>query len=265
MIKYIISVALIYFIVGFLLYIFQRKILFNTSDKPNKPYQYGLSDNVREITIVTPDSEHLLAWYCKPKNNAPLLIYFHGNSFNIGERAYRIKRYLDNGWGILLLAWRGYSGNSGKPSEKNLYIDGESSINWIRKNIGYNYENIILYGESLGSAVAIEMGIKNKFKSIILEAPFTSMLDVAKKRYFIYPLKYLILDKFDNYKKINRVLSPLLIISGKKDEIVPHSHSKKLFLRAKEPKKNLYIDEAMHNNLYDFHIDKDVISFIDSL
>ena len=86
-----------------------------------------------------------------------------------------------------------------------------------------------------------------------------------KKRYFIFPVKYLIFDHFDNYSKIHKVLSPILIISGKKDEIVPHFHSQKLYNKANSPKDYVFIDEAIHNNLYDFNIDKDVISFIDSL
>ncbi len=260
MIKYIISVFFIYVLIGLILFISQRKILFNTSSKPNKPEDYELQ-NIKELQIKTLDGLYLLAWYSRPKPNQPLLVYFHGNSFDIGQRAYRIKRYINSGWGVLLLAWRGYSGNLGKPTEKNLYIDGESAIKWIIDNLNYNYKNLIIYGESLGCAVAIELGTRYKFQSIILESPFTSVPDIARKRYKIYPIKNLILDKFDNYSKIDKILSPILIISGKKDEVIPHSHSKKLFLKAKNPKKNLFIDEAMHNNLYDFNIDKEVIKF----
>ncbi len=258
--KYLYSAILIYLIFGFFLFLFQRKILFNTSGIPKKPSEYNLK-GVREIHIPTSDNEKLLSWYSKPNLNKPLLIYFHGNSFDIGERAYRIKRYIDEGWGVLLLAWRGYSGNKGKPTEKNLYTDAESAINWAIKNLKTNHNQIIIYGESLGSGVAVEMGTRYNFKSIILEAPFTSITDIARKKYFLYPVKYLIFDHFDNYSKINKVNSPLLIISGKKDEIVPHFHSKILFSKANYPKENVFIDEAIHNNLYDFNIDKDVINF----
>ena len=105
------------------------------------------------------------------------------------------------------------------------------------------------------------MGTRYQFKSIVLEAPFTSIADLAQKRYKIYPTKFLILDKFDNLSKINKILSPLLIISGKRDEVVPHAHSLKLFLKAKRPKESVFIDEAMHNNLYEFNIEKNVINF----
>ena len=243
-----------------MIFLFQRKILYNISGKPNKPEDYELN-NIKELNIKTSDGVDLLAWYSRPKKNQPMLVYFHGNSFDIGERADRIKRYINNGWGVLLLAWRGYSGNLGKPTEKNLYIDGESAIKWIIDNLNFDYENLIIYGESLGCAVAVELGVRYKFKSIILESPFTSITDIAQKRYKIYPVRHLVLDKFDNYSKIDKILCPILIISGKKDEVVPHSHSKKLFLKAKNPKKNLFIDEAMHNNLYDFNIDKEVIIF----
>jgi len=258
--KYIISIVFIYLFFGLILFTFQRKIIFNTSEKPKKPKYYGLS-NTEEIYIPTKDGFYLLAWYSEPKNNNPTLIYFHGNSFDIGERSHRIEKYIKNGWGVLLLAWRGYSGNKGKPTEFNLYIDAESSLNWLEQNTSTIKNNIVLYGESLGTGVALEMATRYVFKSVILEAPFTSIFDLALKRYKLFPFKFLVLDKFDNISKINKILSPLMIISGKKDEVVPHYHSLKLFFKANHPKKSVFIDEAMHNNLYDFNIHKHVINF----
>ncbi len=98
MIKYIISAFFIYLVFGLIIFLFQRKILFNISGKPNKPEDYELS-NIKELKIKTSDGVDLLAWYSKPNINQPMLVYFHGNSFDIGERAYRIKRYINNGWG----------------------------------------------------------------------------------------------------------------------------------------------------------------------
>ena len=260
MIKYTISALLIYLIIGLFLFFFQRKIIFNTSGIPKKPEYYGLLD-VKEVSVTTSDGLSLLSWYKKAKNNNPTLLYLHGNSFDIGERSYRIERYLKHDWGILLLAWRGYSGNKGKPTEKNLYEDAESALRWLKKNNQVDRKEIVLYGESLGTGVAVELGTRYVFKSIVLEAPFTSIYDIAKKRYKIYPTKFLVLDKFENLTKINNISSPLLVISGKKDEIVPHTHSKLLFDKANNPKESLFIDEAMHNNLYDFGIERTVINF----
>ena len=104
--------------------------------------------------------------------------------------------------------------------------------------------------------------MKYEFLCTVLEAPFTSIADVANKRYKIYPTKYLVKDKFDNLSKIDQIKSPILIISGLRDEVVPHSHSITLFNKANNLKKTLFVDEAMHNNLYDFGIEKTVINFI---
>ena len=110
----IIIALLIFF--GFLLYIFQRRIIFNRSARPKPPQEYGL-DNIREIVVKTIDKISLLAWFFKGQSDKPILIYFHGNSFDIGERAYRIKRYNDAGFSTLIVGWRGYSGNKGIPTE----------------------------------------------------------------------------------------------------------------------------------------------------
>ena len=258
--NYIFFLVFLYIFFGFLLYIFQRKIIFNKSSRPKSPEEYGL-ENIREIFIRTIDKCSLLAWFYEGELNNPILVYFHGNSFDIGERAYRIKRYNDAGFSTLIVGWRGFSGNDGNPTENNLYLDGNSTINWILENTKFNTEDIINYGESLGSGVAVELNLKYNFLCTVLEAPFTSIADLATKRYKIYPTKLLVKDKFDNLSKIDQIKSPLLIISGKKDEVVPHFHSKLLFDKAKKPKKSVFIDEAMHNNLYDFGIEKTVINF----
>ena len=257
---YIFSAIILYIFLGLSLYLLQRKILFNISGQPRDPSHYGL-EAVKKIQILTNDGISLLSWYVKGNEKTPLLVYFHGNSFDIGERAYRIKRYIDKNWAVLLVSWRGYSGNKGNPTEKNLYIDGEATLKWIIQNTNYQFKDLVIYGESLGSGVAVELGKKYEFASIVLEAPFTSVVDIAQQRYRIFPIKFFVKDKFNNLEKINKLKSPLLIISGKKDEVVPHIHSKILFQEAKVVKESVFIDEAMHNNLYDFGIEKHVISF----
>ena len=198
MLKYIFSILIIYFFFGFFLFIFQRKIVFNVSGSPKKPLEYGLK-NIKELNIPTQDGISLLCWYSKAQfKEFPTLVYFHGNSFDIGERAHRIERYINQGWGVLLVSWRGFSGNKGKPAEDNLYLDAESIMHWIDKEKLIKKKDIVLYGESLGTGVALEMARRYSFKSIILEAPFTSITDIAQKRFKIYPARYLVLDKFDN-------------------------------------------------------------------
>ena len=258
--NYIFFLVFLYIFFGFLLFVFQRKIIFNKSGKPKDPEYYNLG-KTKEIFIKTIDKISLLAWFHEGNKNMPILVYFHGNSFDIGERAYRIKRYNDAGFSTLLVSWRGFSGNDGNPTEENLYLDGNATIDWVLKNTKFKIEDIVNYGESLGSGVAVQLNLKYEFLCTVLEAPFTSIADVANKRYKIYPTKYLVKDKFDNLSKIDQIKSPVLIISGLKDEVVPHSHSKLLHNKAINTKKSLFIDEAMHNNLYDFGIEKTVINF----
>ncbi len=258
--NYIFFLVFLYIFLGILLYLFQRRITFNKSAKPQAPKYYSL-DKTEEIVIKTEDKISLLAWFYEGDKNKPILVYFHGNSFDIGERAYRIKRYNDAGFSTLLVSWRGFSGNEGNPTENNLYLDGKATIDWVLKNTKFKIQDIINYGESLGSGVAVELNLNYEFLCTVLEAPFTSIADVANKRYKIYPTKYLVKDKFDNLSKIDHIKSPILIISGLRDEVVPHSHSITLFNKANNLKKSLFVDEAMHNNLYDFGIEKTVINF----
>ena len=257
---YIFSAIFLYLFFGLLLFIFQRRIVFNKSGHPGSPGDYNLI-NAKEVFITTDDGINLLSWYSQGDKKLPLLVYFHGNSFHIGDRAHRIEKYMSKNWNVLLISWRGFGGNNGNPTEKNLYKDGEAVLKWIKEKTNFKLNQIIIYGESLGSGVAVELGTKYHFLSIVLEAPFTSIEDIAKKRYRIYPTKYLVKDKFDNFNKIDSLKSPLLIISGKKDEILPHDHSIKLYEKANVQKKCVFIDEAIHNNLYDFGIEKDVIEF----
>ena len=186
--NYIFFLVFLYIFFGFLLFVFQRKIIFNKSGKPKDPKYYNLG-KTKEIFIKTTDKISLLAWFYEGNKDKPILVYFHGNSFDIGERAHRIKRYNDSGFSTLIVAWRGYSGNNGIPTEKNLYIDGRATIQWILDNTEFNTKDIINYGESLGTGVAVELNLKYNFLCTVLEAPFTSIADIASERYRIYPTR----------------------------------------------------------------------------
>ena len=144
---YIFSAIIIYIFTGLCLYVLQRRILFNTSGHPGSPKNYNLN-KIKEINILTSDGIDLLSWYYLGDKNLPLLFYFHGNSFHIGDRAHRIKKYIDKNWSVLLVSWRGFGGNLGKPSEKNLYEDGNAVLSWISKNNYFENKQIVIKGES---------------------------------------------------------------------------------------------------------------------
>ena len=142
--KYIFSAIFLYLFFGLLLFVFQRRIVFNKSGYPGKPKDYNLF-TTKEIQIPTEDNINLLCWLYNGDKDLPLLIYFHGNSFHIGDRAHRIQKYIDKKWNVLLVSWRGFGGNKGSPTEKNLYKDGEAVLKWVSKNTLFTKKKIVVY------------------------------------------------------------------------------------------------------------------------
>ena len=165
---------------------------------------------------------------------------------------------------FLIIAWRGFSGNNGKPTEQGLYDDGKSAIDWLAKK-GVREKDIILYGESLGTGVATHLAQNKNFAGIILETPFTSMIDAAKKFYPYIPVNLLLKDKFENKKKIKNINSPILVMHGEADQIVPFSMGKKIYEIANEPKYSYFTKYDNHMMEYDENLLKALKSFLDSL
>ena len=165
---------------------------------------------------------------------------------------------------FLIIAWRGFSGNIGKPSEKGLYEDGESAIKWLTQK-GVSEEDIILYGESLGTGVATHLAQHKNFAGIILETPFTSMIDAAKNFYPFIPVKLLLKDKFENDKKIKNINSPILIMHGEVDQIIPFSMGKKIYEMANEPKYSYFTKYDNHMMEYDQNLVLSIKSFLKNL
>ena len=162
---------------------------------------------------------------------------------------------------MLLLEYRGYGENKGKPSKLGLYRDGEAAINYLI-NQKIKSKNIIVYGESLGTAIATKLSTNYSFNMTILEAPFTSVADVAQKRYWIFPAKYLVLDNFDILGIIKKIKSPLLLLHGYKDYVINIAFGKKVFEVAPKPKKALFVQNAGHNNLFEFNLVSKILNFL---
>ena len=165
---------------------------------------------------------------------------------------------------FLIIAWRGFSGNNGKPTEQGLYDDGKSAIDWLIKK-GVNEKNIILYGESLGTGVATHLAQDKDFAAVILETPFTSMADAAKTFYPFIPVRILLKDKFENYKKIKNINSPILVMHGEKDQIVPFFMGKKIYELANTPKYSYFTKYDNHMMEYDEKLVFALKSFLKSL
>jgi fermentation-respiration switch protein FrsA (DUF1100 family) len=238
----------IYLAVLVLLFFVQRSLLFVPSRQRPDLGQAGLGPAMRPIEIVTADGLPLLAWYQPPASNpGALLLYLHGNAGHIGHRGDRVRPYLDAGFGVLLAEYRGYGGNPGQPSESGFYHDTRAALDFLAQQ-GVTAERIVLYGESLGTGVAVQMAVERGCAALVLEAPYTSVAAVAQGRYWMFPVRHLVLDKFDSLSKIGSVGCPLLIMHGERDRIIPIRYGRQLFEAASDPKEAKWFAEGNHTN-----------------
>ena len=238
------SIIIAYIVVIIFVYFYQRNLLYHPSE--NNYQNDTIQFNHQEIFIKVNNEIKLKSWIInKDLKNFKTLVFFHGNAGDLSNRIYKLNELDKLDINILLISWRGFSGNEGYPTEKNLYEDAEAAIKWLNKKKVSNSQ-IILYGESLGTGVAVEIASKNNFNSIILESPFTSIENSAKIYYPYLPVSFLLKDRYDSISKIKKINSPILIMHGRKDDIVPFFMGKKLFEQANSPKDSYFTDIDDH-------------------
>lgn len=243
------------------MFVAQRRFLYGPDPTSPDRAQAGVSD-MRVERLRTADGLELLAWYRAPESERmPVVVYLHGNAGHIGDRGYKMRPLLDAGVGVLLLSYRGYGGNAGEPSEQGLYSDARAAIAFLAAQ-GIGRERLVIYGESMGSGVAVQIATETPPAALILEAPFTSLTKVAFEKVPYIPVPLLIRDRFDSLSKIGRVHAPLLVIHGERDKTVRIHHGRKLLAAANEPKQGLFLPEAGHNDLYAFGVAETMAEFV---
>tara|TARA_Y100000389_G_C17358236_1_gene462279 strand:- start:196 stop:996 length:801 start_codon:yes stop_codon:yes gene_type:complete len=256
----IFSLAAAYTLVLIFIYLNQRNLLYHPTE--NNYLEDKINFNYEEVLIETEKNIQLKSWLIKKNlEKYKTLIFFHGNAGNLFNRVHKLNELNKLNINILIISWRGFSGNSGKPTEKNLYFDGKMSIKWLN-DLGVSNDKIILYGESLGTGVAVELGQSNTFNSIILESPFTSIAKAAKIYYPYLPINLLLKDRYDSIDKINKITKPVLIMHGMKDNIVPYEMGVKLFQKANQPKYSYFPREDDHMMDFDAKLIKIIKDFI---
>ena len=238
------SVVLAYFIIILFVYFYQRNLLYHPSE--NNYLNDKITFNYEEILIETDKKIKLKSWFIKKDlDKFKTILIFHGNAGNLFNRVYKLNELNKLDVNILLISWRGFSGNKGKPTEKNLYRDADESVKWLN-NQGVISKNIILYGESLGTGVATELGTSNAFGGIILESPFTSIANAAKIYYPYLPVSIILKDRYDSIGKIKNINTPIFIMHGKMDNIVPQQMGLELFEKANNPKYSYFPEDDDH-------------------
>ncbi len=255
--------VIIYFLIVFLVYIFQEKLLYHPNE--NNYSNDKLEIQIKNVKIKTKDKIDLIAWYhIKENKNYKTILFLHGNAGSLENRIHKINKFKDININFLLLAWRGFSGNLGSPTERGLYEDAESAVRWLESQ-GIKKSKIIIYGESLGTAVATEISQNKNFAGLILESPFTSMIDAGKNVYPFLPVKLLLKDKYESIKKIKDINIPILIMHGKNDKIVPFSMGQKMYELANEPKNSYFTEYDNHMMEFDVSLLNILKKFIKSL
>lgn len=253
------GVLLFYAAVTITVFISQRGMMYFPSlSKP--PIERSQIAGIQEISVKTNDGIEIYGWYAAPSMpGKPTIIRFHGNASNVGWAADRLKPFADAGYGVLLAEYRGYAGNAGKPTEQGFYNDGKAFIDWL-KAAGVQERDIIISGESIGSGVAVQMALDYPdIHTLILEAPFTSTVDVATDLYWFLPVRLMMLDRYDNLSKIDRVQSPLIVAHGDRDTLIPYAHGKRLFEAATGTKSMITVEGADHNDLDGYGTDAKII------
>jgi fermentation-respiration switch protein FrsA (DUF1100 family) len=228
------------------LYLLQRGMVFQPGGALVTPAEAGLG-SAEVVTFTTADGTSLTGWYAESEAGRPSILYFHGNASNLSARADRFREIVGSGFGLLAVSYRGYPGSGGSPSETVFLADGLELFDWLAERT----DAVVIHGESLGTGVAVHVAAERPARALILEAPFTAAVDIARATYPWAPVRLLMLDQFLSRERIGGVDEPVLIVHGEEDWVVPSEHGRQLFAAAGEPKELVVFDEAGHHDLWE--------------
>ena len=267
-IKIILSFLFILFFMNIYMYFCQDNILYqpnknlNNFNKNTLIHSHPTQPNHNFYKIEIHSDFSLTGWFHFKRDKFKTILFFHGNSGNLENRIYKLNKLSELPINYLIISYRGFNGNQGKPSEKGFYKDAYFSKLWLNKR-NIKDMDVILFGESLGCGVAIELGSNYDFSGIILESPFSSVKDVFRIRYPFLTDK-IVKDEFDNISKIKYITYPKLFLLGKNDSIIPHRFGIQLYNEAIQPKYK-YITNCNHMLDFNNELIKRIEEFIYSL
>jgi uncharacterized protein len=248
MMKWIIATVVFYGGIVALLYMAQRSLQYFPERRRTDPRAAGLPE-AEEAVLDTADGEQVIVWHVPPREEQPVFLYFHGNGGSLRWRDERFRAIIADGSGLIALSYRGYGGSSGRPTEKGLLADAAAAYEFA---IGrYSTERMILWGESLGSAVAIALAADNPIGRLVLEAPFTSAVDVGARHYWFIPVRLFMKDQFRSDLVAGKITAPVLVVHGDDDCVVPLTLGKRLYALIRSPKRFVSIARPGHSDLGD--------------
>ncbi len=244
-------------------YLSQRQLMYFPTRERVQPHDVGLAA-VEEISLSNQSGELLLSWFGRARPDKPTILFFHGNGGALMHRAHRFRGLMAGGFGIFMLGYPGYGGSEGRPSEQ-AFLEGANLAYQYLRNEGLEPEDIIIYGESIGSGVAVQLATSVGAKALVLEAPMSSAADVAREHYPWLLTGLLMKDSYRSIDYIGDIDMPMLVMHGEDDRIVPIELGEKLFEAAPDPKTFVGLPNAGHNDLYLHSTDEIAADFINRL
>ncbi len=258
LIKGCLTAVLLYGFVLLAVYIFQRKLIYFPSK--STPSLNAFSAVYAEVYTKTLDGLQLLHWYAR--KGRPVIVVFHGNAGSIEDRGYKFKFLVDQGYSVLLVGYRGYGSNPGHPTEKDFIADSALVVDWFLEKEQFSTEDMVFFGESLGSGVAIALAVRYKVKGLIFEGAPSSVMEVGQGVYPFLPVRWLMKDTWNSKSRIRNIKDiPKLFIHARQDSIVPFHLGQKLFDTALEPKKSLWLNRAGHMDNLEL-VQQEVLDFL---
>lgn len=244
----VISVALL--VVLAVLRTFENRFIFFPPRFPEGfPAQGKYPADLEEVWISTEDGVRINAWFRSNPASPKVLLWLHGNATNIGRQMGEMEGYSRLGLNILAVDYRGYGKSEGSPDEAGVYRDAEAAYRYLSEQRRFLPENIIVYGHSLGGAVAVDLASRHPCGGLIVESSFTNTGDMARLMFHLPLIEYLPRSKFDSLAKITRVRAPILVIHGMRDPTIPFAMGKKLFDAAPQPKWFLPVENGEHDSI----------------
>jgi fermentation-respiration switch protein FrsA (DUF1100 family) len=229
-----------------LLFVMQRSLLFPGTGQSATVAEAGLV-GFEDVVLATSDGESLAAWWRAPEPGRAVIVYFHGNGGSLWDRRFRAAALARQGRGLLLVSYRGYAGSTGHASEAGLRIDARAAYDWVARS--YEPARMVAYGESLGTGVVVRLATERAVAGVILDAPYTSIADVASAIYWFAPVGLLMRDPFRSLEIIHQIEAPLLVLHGDRDEVIPFTLGERLYAAAPEPKHFVRLPGVGHSTV----------------
>lgn len=261
----ILSIAALLFLVAYVailgfVYVSQRSLLYPAGGEMRAPHAVGLPE-VEELFLDTSDGERLAAWYHPPLPGEHTILYLQGNAETFAQREVPFRTYIDAGYGLLAISYRGFAGSTGEPSQDGLITDAVAAYDWLSNRD----QKVVLHGQSLGSGVAVQLASRKPVDALVLEVPFTAAVDVAASVYPFLPVRFLMQDQWRSGDIIGNIDAPILIAGAEFDAVVPVEQSRELFELASDPKRYALVANAGHVSTWENGLWEDIGPFLNDV